>query len=136
MAGLLIESGALELAQNVLAQTNAVELQIHLYVNNYTPLWTSSLSNFTECTATGYFAQQIDPTYWTFSGGSTPPVVATAVPVLWTFTAGLSNVLYGYYLININTGVLYFAEKFTSSYAIPSGGGSYVVVPNINWSPT
>jgi hypothetical protein len=136
MSGTLLSQGAIEVG-NIITNNGAIPtLSIGLFVNNHTPAWTDSNGSFTECTATGYGRQPMPNAYWTIVAGGTPPATATAVPALFTFTAGLGQSLYGWFLYDESTGLILAAEQFTAAYAIPSGGGSYVVVPQLNILPS
>jgi hypothetical protein len=114
----------IDYAANVfLKRTAEVDLTARLYVNNYTPLVTSTAGNFTECTLTGYAALTLTPGSWS---GSTSSGLATYTYPTITFTfspyAG-GTTIYGYY-VTIPGVTAVLAELFSTPYAVPAGGGS------------
>src|ERR1051326_837872 len=96
-------------------------LTLKLYTNNHTPVVTDTSAAYTECSATGYAAVTLTGASWT---GSTSGGVAdyTYPTVVFTFTAGLGQTIYGAYLVdqagNVSAGLL------DTPFAVPPGGGS------------
>jgi hypothetical protein len=132
MAGILLGTGAQEFLSQIQTAGYALQPGVGLFVNNYTPLWTSVTGNFTECTATGYARQGVNIAGASINVGSSPPGTITFPPLLFTFSAGLGQTVYGYFIYNGLTGTFWYAEKLTTSYAIPSGGGTFALTNTIN----
>lgn len=126
MSGVLLGQGALELAKICEGALPPPGLLIGLFVNNFTPDWTSINSDFTECTAGGYAQIGNSPGSWSGAPGSTPPLQRSLPGVTWTFTDdGGGQSVYGYFWVNSNTGTIWAAEvPVGTPYVIPSGGGS------------
>lgn len=99
---------------------------LKLYSNDYTPITTSVVGNFTEVTGGGYASKTLTGNSWTVSAGG----VASYAQQTWTFTGSVGNV-YGYYLTNAS-GDLFWAERFTDGpYNIAASGEFIKVTPQI-----
>ncbi len=91
----------------------------HLYTNNYTPVHGTVIGDFTEAAFSGYANQAL--TSW-----SSPALdgsfhaFTTADPVQFANTSGSGQVVYGYFLTDIN-GDLIGGEKYASPITIPDG---------------
>jgi hypothetical protein len=101
------EQLALEMITN---KTAAEDLILRLYENDYTPVETSALVNFTEATFTGYSQASLANADWTIPDGGP----ATHVKKTFTSSAGSqSKSAYGYYVVHVTAGVVLYAERFT-----------------------
>lgn len=97
--------------------------ELRLFQNNYTPIQSSILSNFTVATFTGYSAVTLTRGNWT-----TPTIISdhavstyTTSPQVWTCGA-TGNTIYGYYMVDTTAGVVRGAERFASSVVLTDGG--------------
>lgn len=93
---------------NFLDQTGT-GLKLHLFTNNYTPVASSVLSNFTECADASYAAVALTPGSWSITNVSG---VATASYPLQTFSFTSSATIYGYYVTDTSTTKVVWAERF------------------------
>ena len=94
----------------ILNVTAAQTLILRLYTNNVTPGEASVAATFTEATGFGYSAITLTPGTWTTTPGN--PSTAAYPQQTFTFTGALGNV-YGYYITQMTSGFLMWAELFT-----------------------
>lgn len=97
------------------AAVPALPWYLVLYKNNFTPLETSVLADFTEATFTGYSPEELTRATW-----QAPAMVANKAliqygtgPITWTATAAFQTI-YGYLIFQgvTNTGII--AERFAT----------------------
>lgn len=110
---------------NMLAPSNPV---LHLYKNNYTPVESSTVINFVENNETGYVPVTLVASSWTTTSLSG---VSTAVYSAQTFVFGTAATIYGYYVTNISNSLLWAEQFSSSSFVLPSGGGSVAISPRL-----
>jgi hypothetical protein len=113
MAIVLADSGAAAFLRayfNNVWPAGGKNLTLRLFTNNYTPLDTSTASNFTEAVGGGYTAKALTNASWTESNVAGIEQAAYALQT-WTFTGALSGnaTVYGYYVTDAD-GVLIYAE--------------------------
>ena len=130
MAGLVCpDVGEVLLLKYALNHTEATNVVLHLYTNDYTPIEGSVIGGFTECTASGYFAKTLTGTSFTVS---TTEGVTTAEYAQQTFTLTGTSTDYGYYITNNAGSQVLWAERFSDApHSIPSGGGTEKVTVKI-----
>ena len=105
------------------------DLDIKLYVNDFTPAETDTVSNYTEASGSGYLPIQLSSGNWSISPGN--PSVAEYPQVEWVFTGALGNV-YGYYVVRRSDDFLLWAERFTNGpFPIGTSGDRIRVVPRL-----
>jgi len=96
------------LLEQIVNKTAVQDLVCRLYSNDYTPVAGSVVGNFTEVSGSGYAAISLTASEW---------VVATqdnAHPAIsFEFTSSFGTV-YGYYLTEATSGLLVWAERFSS----------------------
>lgn len=105
-------------------------LEVRLFVNDYTPGTLTVTGNLTECTAGGYAGEEIDPGDWSaaFVGDV---LTYDHDPITFTFSDnGGGQTLYGFYIVDTESGITVAAGRFLNPYAIPGGGGTYAVKPS------
>jgi hypothetical protein len=98
------------------AFTDPVKLK--LFSNNYTPVATSAVGDFTEATFTGYTEKTLDRDTWNAPSSSGGKGTITYPEQTWT--AGSSQTIYGYYITNNAEDEVLWAEKFASARALAS----------------
>lgn len=103
-------------------------LTIKLYTNNYTPLDTSVVGNFTEASGGGYASKTLTNGSWTI--GSAALRQGSYAKQVWTFTGALSGnpTVYGYYVIDAD-GVLVYAQKLSAFYTPIVNGATLGITP-------
>jgi len=118
---------ALQILTYNVIQTN---LRLHLFVNDATPTSSDLLSQYTECTATGYGSIVLAGNQWTFV---IDPVTQTATATFPIQTFALtSNVsVFGYYITDQTTTTLLVVERFSNAPFIISGTGNIFITPRL-----
>jgi hypothetical protein len=129
MAAAVFSDAGLEYLSDVIGNlgvASAVNWRFKLFVNNYTPVVTSVIGDFTEPSNTGYAE-------FTGTGWTTPASVAgiqssTVGNNTWTFTANaLTETVYGWtFEIEDASSVWHYicAKNLSVPYLIPPGGGT------------
>jgi hypothetical protein len=120
--------GQIVLLQYLLATQNEV---LHLYGNNYTPTDSTTLANLTEIAFAGYAAVTLPGVAWTFTQ---PSNITTGqhTETIFTMTAG-GNV-YGYYVTDTFSNLLWVEEFPGAPFTLPPGGGQIGITPRITLS--
>lgn len=129
MSLLVMTSGDNQLLKLVTNNASQENFTLHLYTNNYAPTTNDLISNYTECTLTGYSAPVLASNTWAISNA----IATYSGGVTLTFTTG-NQTIYGYYITGTSSGILYWAELFQTPLTIPSGGGSVEVIPSISFN--
>ena len=115
--------------QNILNKTAPQNVVLRLYTNNYTPVETSTEANFTEASGFGYASVTLPGASWTITPGN--PTSASFAQQTFTFTGTLGNV-YGYYMTQLTSGFIMWAERFTDGpYNIVNSGDQIKITPVI-----
>lgn len=126
MAAQWLNAGIDYAAKEFLNVNSLQNLTVRLFVNNITPGPTDTASSYTECTLSGYSNVTLTPGSW--SGSSALGVATYTYPTL-TFTfspyAG-GTTIYGYF-VTIPGVIGILAERFSTPYAVPAGGGSLTI---------
>jgi hypothetical protein len=110
---------------------DADPLHLHLYKNNFTPLFGSVLADFTECDFAGYAVADVVPANWPTPGSvaNRAQSIYQPAPLVFTPSAGSQNA-YGYYLTDNADSVVLIAERFNDAPQLltPSAPGLVVLV--------
>ena len=132
MAGYWLESGMADATQIMLGRGDTPTFFLGLYVNNHTPVWSDDTGTFIECKRAGYSEVSIPYANWGTDLSGSSPLVNTALPCTFSGTnrGSPGQVLYGYFLINTTSGLIWYAELFGSAYTLPAAAWFYVVVPS------
>jgi hypothetical protein len=135
---LILPSGAekttLEFSLGVLVPGNQT---LKLYVNDYVPDDTSVAASFTEMSTCGYAAKTLTKTSWVVTAGGVGAVASGAyAQQTFTFTAGGPTSVYGYFVIDVTSGLLLWAERFASFKSIANTGDQIIITPTITNSRT
>lgn len=97
------------------AAVPALPWYLILYSNNFVPLETSVLADFTQATFTGYSPVELTRATWQapVMVGNKALIQYDTVPQTWTATAGFQTI-YGYVIFQgvTNTGII--AERFAT----------------------
>lgn len=101
---------------------------LRLYTNNPTIDDSIVYGGLTEATATGYVPITLVGSSWT----TTQSVgITTAVYSEQTFTFTTGVTVYGYYVTNLGTNLLW-VEKFSGApFQLPAGGGEIAITPKV-----
>lgn len=101
---------------------------LRLYTNNPTIDDSITYGGLTEAVATGYAPITLVGSSWT----TTQSVgITTAVYSEQTFTFTTAVTVYGYYVTNLGTSLLW-VEKFSGApFQLPAGGGEIAITPKV-----
>lgn len=122
---------------DVLLGANATEnLLLKLFTNMITPGEGDTPASYTEASGSGYAAITLTKgSGWTVTAGAGSGGAAQAVYTQQTFTfTGGPVTLYGYFVVGVTSGKLYWAEAFSPICNIPSGGGPVLITPKFELS--
>lgn len=127
VAGNAFKQKCLQAGLNDTAQS--LDQYIILFKNNYTPVETSVLGDFTEATFTGYAQEVLTGTDWTVT--SAAPAVATQPQVTFASTADQTpELIYGY-AVFLSDDTFVCGEKFSSAQTIENNGDEIRVTPRL-----
>jgi len=115
----------------LVGKTAGQNLILKLYKNDVTPGETDTESTYTVADFTGYADQTLTASSWVKTEGA--PSDVTYPQCTFTSTAGSqSQAIYGYYLVQVSSGKLVWAERFTDGpYIIVNNGDAIKVTPKI-----
>jgi len=131
MALLVPDVGEVELLKRMLNFSATGDVQLYLYTSNTTPAEADVVGSYTLSTvAGGTTVLVLTGTNWTVVT-STGTTTGSHAQVTFTYT-GAEASIYGYVITNAAGTTLLWAERFTDGpYAIPAGGGSVKITPQI-----
>jgi hypothetical protein len=122
MALVLPDQGEGIALEALVGKTAGQNLILKLFKSNTTPGETDTESTYTEANFTGYTNLTLTASSWVTTTGA--PSSMAYPQVTFTSTAGSQNQpVYGYYLVQVSSGKLVWAERFTD--------GPYTIV-NLN----
>lgn len=103
-------------------------LTLRLFVNSFTPLCTSILSDFTTCAAPGYADIALVAASWTQMTVSclTSATYPTQTFIL-TGQGSPAETIYGHVLFDSTASEVWWSQAWTTPFVIPSGGGAVAV---------
>ena len=110
-------AGEISLLNTLLQNGN---LHLHLFQNNYTPIASSVIGNFTEATFSGYSTTQplpITTVKWTTpaNDGAGRAIAFNATFNFSNSTGAVGNQIYGYYVTDLADATVLWAERFSSA---------------------
>lgn len=115
--------------ENFLNKTAPEDLVLRLYTSDTTPAESDTELTYTEVSGGGYSASMITANDWNVTAGN--PSSADHPEITFTFTGSAGNV-YGYYVTQISSGSLMWAERFTNGpFNIQNNGDQIKVTPQI-----
>lgn len=117
------------LMEAMLNKTAPQNLQLRLYSSNTTPAETDTEATYTEVTGGGYSSAPLTASSWTVTPGA--PTQASYPQITFTFSGGVGNV-YGYYIVQISSGKILWAERFVAAPVnIANSGDQIKITPVI-----
>jgi len=111
---------------NILNKTPAQNLVLRLYTNDLTPDDDTVAADFVEQSGHGYAAVALDASSWTITNG-----LATYPQTVFTFNSAAATV-YGYYITEVTSGKLKYAERFPTPDQIANNGDEVKVTPKLS----
>lgn len=124
---ILVNSKEVDLLTSLLKQNNQY---LRLFVNDYTPVATSGIGDFTEMTTHSYSEKTVTASNWTIIT-STIGATAQNIEQTWSFTSDAAVIVYGYYLIDSVSGDLIYAERFPNPQTVENAGDSIKITPKV-----
>ena len=113
------------------------DLKLRLFTNDYTPVDTSVLGNFTEAAGGGYVAKDLANGSWTITVANDPSDAVYAEQT-FTFTGPLTGnaTIYGYYIEDNagSSGTLVWAERLGASFTPNQNGDQLKITPKFQLS--
>lgn len=106
---------------------------LKLFVNNVIPGDTDTAATYTEMSTLGYAAKTLTKGSWSIVPSSNVGTASYAQQT-WTFTAGTAVTVYGYFVTDSTTGVLLWAETFTTPKVAQYSGDQILITPQITLS--
>lgn len=123
MALVTPDEGELELLDKMLKDALSVDegYTLKLYKNDYTPIQTSTGTDFTVADFTNYVDKTLTRTGWGAASTVSNKASATyGTQQSWTCGA-TGNTIYGYYILGASSGKVLWAERFSSARTLASG---------------
>jgi len=128
--------GEVRLLQYIVGNASPTSLVLNLYTNNKTPAEADTVSSYTAATASGYSSSTLSPASWSIStDGSGTSSALYNNGITFTFgTAASTQNVYGYYVTD-NSSNLLWAEIFPGApFALPASGGEIAIRPQVQLS--
>jgi hypothetical protein len=115
----------------LVGKTAGQNLILKLFKNNYTPVEATTASDLTVADFTGYSNITLTAASWTYTAGD-PGTLAYAQQTFTSSAGSQSSAVYGYYLVQVTSGILVWAERFTDGpYTIVNNGDTIKVTLQI-----
>lgn len=109
--------------------------QMKLFVNNVVPDDNTVNATLTEMSTLGYVAKTLTKTAWTNTAGAVGfPATGVYATQTWTFTAGTAVTVFGYWVIDVTTGLMLWVESFASPKIVQNTGDQIIITPQITLS--
>ena len=105
------------------------ERVLRLFSNNLVPAKSTVLSDITETTLTGYTAVTLAGANWTVYTSTAG--TNSAVYSEQTFSFSTSVTIYGYYVTDLSSNLLWVERFSTAPFTLPAGGGEIAITPRI-----
>lgn len=101
---------------------------LRLFQNNHTPAEADGDTDYTVATFTGYANVTLTGGSWSITTGD--PSFATYAQQTFSSSANQSaQTIYGYYVVHVASGVLLWAELFSSPVVIANNGDQIKITP-------
>lgn len=117
--------------QHIINKTAPENLSLRLYKSNTTPSETDTAVTYTVADFTGYANITLTGASWTVTPGA-PTEASYAQQTFSSTAAQATQQVYGYYVVQVTSGKLMWAERFTDGpYPIANNGDQIKVTPKI-----
>lgn len=132
MALVVPDAGELVWLEKVRAYMNSAGgVALKLYQNNYTPVQGSVFASFTEATFSGYATAAITDLGAPVTTSNKAVSTSAAAKVFTHSGGGVSNTVYGYYVVDAATFAVVWAERFSAPITMSSAVDSISITPRI-----
>jgi hypothetical protein len=128
MSLLVPDEGEVQMLSNALKQYEDVYLK--LFTSNTTPAEGDAAATYTEMSGQGYAAKTLTKTNWSVANASGTTTGSYAQQT-FTFTGGTPTTIYGYYVVGVTSGKLYWAERFTNPQVVQNNGDQILITPQV-----
>lgn len=121
--------GENKILEMIVNKTAAENLVAKLYKNNITPSDTDTAGTYTEATFPGYASITLTGASWgTASAGS----ISYGSQQTWTCSGASTDDIYGYYIVQLTSGVLIWSERDANApFAVRNSGDQVKLTPTI-----
>lgn len=131
MALLMPNQGEVLTLEAIVNKTAGQNLVLKLFKSNTTPGDSDTEATYTEADFTGYSSITLTGANWTVTGGA-PSEAAYAQQTFTSSATQTTQNIYGYYLVQVTSGKLVWAERFSDGpYPITNNGDIIKVTPKI-----
>jgi hypothetical protein len=131
MSLVVVNQGEVRALKALLNHTAGQNLVLKLYKNNVTPAETDTEGAYTEADFTGYSNVTLTGSSWTVTSGA-PSSAAYAQQTFASSADQAAQSIYGYFYVQVTSGELVIAERFSNGpYTIANNGDSVKVTPTI-----
>lgn len=133
---LVPDVGEVRLLQYIVGNASPTSLILNLYTNNKSPAESDTVSSYTPATAAaGYSAATLNKDSWSIGTVSGTSSALYNNGITFTFgTAASTQNVYGYYVTD-NSSNLLWAEIFPGApFALPASGGEIAIRPQVQLS--
>lgn len=128
MALLFPNSGENLVLEMIVNKTAAQNLVLKLFSSNTTPSETDTAGTYTEATFSGYAAITLTGASW----GAASTTIAYAQQTFTHNGGGVSNSIYGYFVVQVTSGTLLYAERDASApFTLTNNGDNVKITPTI-----
>lgn len=125
---LVPDAAEVRMLGNIVNKTTPEDLVLRLYSNNITPAETDTAATYTEVSGSGYVSKVLNGANWTITSGA--PSSASYALQTWTFSGAVT--VYGYYLTELTSGIIKWAERPSGSpISITTSGSEIRLTPTI-----
>ena len=118
-----------QLAQDGSPGAAGGERLLRLYDNNYVPSKTTAISDLTETTVAGYTATTLVGANWSITTSTAG--TNSAVYSEQTFNFSTAVTVYGYYVTDLTSNLLWVERFSTAPFTLPAGGGEIAITPRL-----
>ena len=115
----------------IVNKTAPQDLVLRLYSSNTTPAETDTAATYTEATFSGYAAANLAGATW---GGPSGGTITYGSQQTFTHNGGgVSNSIYGYFVTQLTSGILLYAERDGSApFTLANNGDNVKITPTIS----
>lgn len=129
MALLFPNTGENLVLEMIVNKTAAQDLVLKLYSSNTTPAETDTAATYTEATFSGYASASLTGASWGIASGS----IAYAQQTFTHNGGGVSNSIYGYFVVQVTSGTLLYAERDGAApFTLTTSGDNVKITPTIS----
>ncbi len=115
--------------ENIVNKTAPQNLVLRLFQSNTTPADTDTAGTYTESTFTGYSAINLTGASWNSAASGS---ISYSSQQTFTCSGASSQNVYGYYVTQVSSGILMWAERDASApFAIANSGDAVKITPAI-----